>query len=1394
MAEQTFNFKAFLNSFIEKAAVLENMNLSNNMSVNEYVVRTFDNEDILDKVVKLSGRTEEEQAYNMAGDARNLQKVLTEIPETNNPRLMNVQTVFKRTIAFAATVYANLIEQYSSLYFDEGDEVINAAEELKATINKVLTPVTESMDGIWDLPMLNKETGPRYFTTAALTSLILGYKHFIEELDEKDAKAAEKAEKDAAKEDDSDNEKELLERWRQAEWVNIDPTVSSLLKTLGTLYRSGIESMAQAGILMNNGPDKSPLICVKCNQTAEGELDGGISNKIDSGFRTDLKLISTIVSTLPHMTAMQGIDPATGFPTLAALSASEGVMYMAHLMFQSVNIPLSGVGHNKNSIKRWIKDTKGMSGDEWIKAENRSNRTRINKYSDAEAWYKWVIENTLFRYFIEAGLKYDEPTATAVDTIDRICETFARKLKNVVVVAERQSKGKLLQSTELRIATDQTYDPVQLAANIARDLNTGNAKDITAAARNTVNQVTAIRIVYDQAAVNAATVFASEIAQSLIDGGNTPQWNKVLLGRTPNGEFLFWEDFMYGKQAADRAYAIYAGSGAGKGIMTLTLMAAAISDRKQLFYTDGKPDSGASIGALAWKDGKEMYMFDGQSQGGDAFPGFLEANPVTNGMRDPQETLKYTAAIPKGIFTSDAEVREFLGVCRYLRSMTLCADILTARGGKGMLKNSPIPEEDFQIWVFDEMTSMSGHERSIRQKFADYVAGKGYKFAVTKKDNNGQACLVGFKPGKDYVEAITPGSDTYDAGVAYIADWLNWLVPLRKKFADLSVIGLRNAQANIFFIFQNAEWLSNERDGAITTIAAVVQMLQCRKFVGANGLAKACGHYGDGNTMRTEWASQISSGGWWAVSNASDIRQEGTKMTIFKPYSIWGFRKPGDTGHDERYLDYYCNLILNGRVSASEVLQSAWDFAENALQELAAAKVINPTASLKDYIYNVEKFSLDGEVYDPATLTNGDEQTEEFDNPIDMFNKNLFEDMNSNPDSVEGSEDEKDYTEDYASEEESTAETPSFDFERKNDGLDEAREAQARARYEQQKELERLRELAGNSTTAAAKSEELADKLKNISSLSGDAYEQAIKEMSEQILAGDWTIHKNMPQVSFEEAEKAGTVTAHDTSEIFKRGKNGERLFDSSEVPADNKRVLTDGNYVNFPHPVLANSFFEGNNVRKMEKGKTNAWKDFVKRLIVNMAGRNSITTLTVTENEIIVNGKLVEHGFLENTYIHSLSQIADLRYLLEQLTNLAVLSLTQDMLNTLFIQTEDQYENSESKKTDRTFEEYIFLSLCPKLNKFIILDTKRSLTRAQFVEVRKNKKKQSSALYKRMKQVSDAKQGISKMKKQFIKNSGGTYHLSDTQSRYKASQPKYKFGIFGKALYKMFDKMAPDE
>ena len=484
----------------------------------------------------------------------------------------------------------------------------------------------------------------------------------------------------------------------------------------------------------------------------------------------------------------------------------------------------------------------------------------------------------------------------------------------------------------------------------------------------------------------------------------------------------------------------------------------------------------------------------------------------------------------------------------------------------------------------------------------------------------------------------------------------------------------------------------------------------------------------------------------------------------------------------------------------------------------------------------MDTFSVIGSDFDPSTLydklkESGIEtaasHTDDYNNPVSaeptttetpvVEAEPIVEDPTSGPMGWGTDEDEEWGADDSVSEVETTPEpvetpiTPSqLDFERKNDGFDDAREEAARQRAEQQAMLEELRRKAAGSdipekTEPVAPTprpgmtqNELTERLKAMQGLQVDERQRALMKLGEELAAAGFDIHPNMPIVSKDEAEKAGTVTAHDTAELFLRDKDGRRLVDASNIPDSSKKVLQEGkggNYMNFPHPVLANSFFESNNTKKLEKAKAKAWKDFINRLINAIGGRNTIMNISLSSNEIIVNGKLIEHGFMENTYITSLEQVADLKWTLEQFPQLSVLALTQDMLTALLVHTDGMYENPDSKKTNCTFEEYVFLSLCPKLNKFIINTTPaRSMTRAQFLETRKARKKQQSALYKAAKQANEARKAIGNVKTQFVKRNGAKYHLSDTQSRYKAAQVKYKFGFIGRGLYNFFDWISPND
>lgn len=45
------------------------------------------------------------------------------------------------------------------------------------------------------------------------------------------------------------------------------------------------------------------------------------------------------------------------------------------------------------------------------------------------------------------------------------------------------------------------------------------------------------------------------------------------------------------------------------------MIANAVANGYKVFFVDGKPDTGITLGNLAWKEGKEAFVFDGMRAG-----------------------------------------------------------------------------------------------------------------------------------------------------------------------------------------------------------------------------------------------------------------------------------------------------------------------------------------------------------------------------------------------------------------------------------------------------------------------------------------------------------------------------------------------------------------------------------------------------------------------------------------------------------------------------------------------------------------------------------------------------------------------------------------------------------
>lgn len=781
---------------------------------------------------------------------------------------------------------------------------------------------------------------------------------------QEEKKEPEKVEQAQAEEEkEPDSKKELRAKIKKEYAERLEGEVKYLTNVMVALYGSGFTTGGKSGLLVNFEESQnsdsidSPLIRYNINENRVVSVTDNILY--------EKKLMREIKNQFPQLAKYASTKDNKVLPDINALMSNQDnvVCHKLHIGFQTANVKYCT---GEISIRRWITETKVgkdcKDADEWLKNVNK-NTCRLVKMKDIKSWYSWCINNIMVECLMDAGVKSINDDILA----DKVILAVRRNLKNAVVESDKIPKEQL----ELRISTDQKYDVDNFIDCLRRSLNS-DSMDVVQTAKQTFDatHVLTVKVIIDKEKANRANIFAADIIENLLESGSRPSWDNAMLGRKEDGDILYWTKFMDPSKASpsDRCYTIYAGSRSGKGVMTSTLVANALSDGKQVFYTDGKPENGVCVGDIAWSVGKEAYVFDGKEAGKDPFAGYMEE--YTNGVRQPSEVSEYLTQLPKELFESSefkatVDIQKFLGVMRYLKSLSLCASIIDARS------SGKIPADNWQVWVFDEVSNMSTNELGVREKFASYLNTKGIKISPSLEYSK----LI---QTKGFSEMTDSSSDKYDAGVAYINDWVKWLNSVEKSINTAATISLGKANLNLIFIFQEPKWLSKAENGnqdkhyGLTTLAAVVKNLKSTKIAGRNAIptggGEAAGDYGDATLRGEDWVKKINieGGGWWYISSGSNIKQGGT---LFKPLNVWTvplgpsgkmismeeLKRTNPSAKEAYYFKGYINMLFSaGGISGSpaDILASAYNYADNAVKELGLSE-----SGVKEYIYNCMNFA-----------------------------------------------------------------------------------------------------------------------------------------------------------------------------------------------------------------------------------------------------------------------------------------------------------------------------------------------------------------------------------------------------------------------------------------------------
>lgn len=228
----------------------------------------------------------------------------------------------------------------------------------------------------------------------------------------------------------------------------------------------------------------------------------------------------------------------------------------------------------------------------------------------------------------------------------------------------------------------------------------------------------------------------------------------VPMGRKVNGEIVNFKL----DPSLRFSTLICAGSGAGKGVLTLSLLAAGIGSGVPIMYTDYKPDMAKIFWDLEKQYGIKTFTYDAMvkhCQGDDA----------------PNHTLKY--GMPSSLLGS---LGKFAGQILYLKSLQLMCAMAEYRADNGF--------DESILFVFDEIEAMQLNIQRLSDAVVDLL--QTYKPA---KNDNPSLEYVYLKVLHDWIIEIDANINTYMNTTGRTSSTFTLFIgqtPDKEKWSDLA--------------------------------------------------------------------------------------------------------------------------------------------------------------------------------------------------------------------------------------------------------------------------------------------------------------------------------------------------------------------------------------------------------------------------------------------------------------------------------------------------------------------------------------------------------------------------------------------------------------------------------
>lgn len=506
-------------------------------------------------------------------------------------------------------------------------------------------------------------------------------------------------------EEDEEEDDELKELASQYE-DTIILTVSSLMDTFKLLFESCYE-IPPYGILGADGAvysfnSKNEMITVK--KSALSKLYNIFSTGLKRGTKT------------PDFTN-EGYDIFYGF--------------LACIAFGRKLVPSKG---NSNVYPVYVCENPDGTKDKNITWAKYSVYLKKQLTTIIERALQKELEN----------MSENERGNTDIDKL--LAERYVKRITNCCIITEYNIEV-AMKLIYLNNKTSGSVIADQIKASMtSKDLLQGRGE-----VRNVVSDsgVTRLSIVFDDELYSRVPLFAFQALELMQKSGRRPSWKNVVLGRDIDDK-LYSSSFARGDKFAT---SIVAGSGSGKGVMTLNILAAAIADNVPVMYLDSKPDMSLTISALAAETGHKAFSYDALSP------------RVGSGFEE--DAFFSRANIPD--YVSEVLGHSMAGYCSisYLKAYQLCLLLANLRkqiiqkkqpisGSRGTLTLDDLGGEYVAVVADEFLAACNNFYSSVYSTYASKAS-----LEKKKKNNDSMICQYAEKLGDWDLKLSSDLSDYY---------------------------------------------------------------------------------------------------------------------------------------------------------------------------------------------------------------------------------------------------------------------------------------------------------------------------------------------------------------------------------------------------------------------------------------------------------------------------------------------------------------------------------------------------------------------------------------------------------------------------------------------------------